>query len=150
MEQTLFFFSDLMSKIHIINNDNIIIPYFALSTVVMMNNILRVSDLGYLPGRTFSIISPSVGAECSCLVSLRAKNHIWRTWFRRMCREVGQDMCLSFTVIQHTYTRTKKNTLYGFKTVWNPSVNKNLDISQKWKKHIMFEANPSSISQKLR
>lgn len=37
----------------------------------------------YLPGRTFSIISPSVGAESSCLVSLRAKNHIWRARFRR-------------------------------------------------------------------
>ena len=38
---------------------------------------VNVSDLDcYLPGRTFSIISPRVGADCSCLVSLRAKNHI--------------------------------------------------------------------------
>jgi len=62
------------------------------SNIIMKTN---VSDLGcYLPGRTFSIISPSVGAECSCLVSLRAKNHIRRTQLRRMYKGV-EDTCVS-------------------------------------------------------
>lgn len=63
------------------------ILHFSSNMMWLWRIILYVSDLGcYLPGRTFSIISPSVGAECSCLVSLRAKNHIWRTQFRRVHR----------------------------------------------------------------
>lgn len=84
--------------------------YFSSSMIWLWRVMLYVSDLGcYLPGRTFSIISPSVGADCSCLVSLRAKNHIRRTQFRKMYRG-GSTGHMSELRCQktHAHTNTQK------------------------------------------
>lgn len=98
----------------------------------------------YLPGRTFSIISPSVGAECSCLVSLRAKNHIWRTQFRRMYRggSVGHMSELHRSPTQeHIQTHTHKtHTQYMASKTYTI---RHFDLISN--NHITFEANTNSV-----
>ena len=100
----------------------------------------------YLPGRTFSIISPSVGAECSCLVSLRAKNHIWRTQFRRTYRggSAGHMFELRRSPTQeHTQTHTHKtHTQYMASKMYTI---RHFDLSKISNNHITFEASTNSV-----